>query len=148
MKAFRFSGNIYYRRSFAQYYEGWFVQRPNNEIVGISRSKEGAFIKGLFINNKQLVFVERVVKSGQIHEFVFNDIRQLGTYDAYIRLAAILGDEERKLDVNIQIHEEYLQEEIIKVIENDFEEFYEKLSKCEKYYFDELPELRLKDLDI
>ena len=60
-KIFKFSGIVTPTDRDSDWeFEGYFVkQEENNEIIGINRDIVGnSFIKGLFIDNQNLIFVE------------------------------------------------------------------------------------------
>ncbi len=123
-------------------FEGYFVkQAGNNDIFGINRDILGkTFLKGLFIDNQSLIFVEiseemrviREIKYYQKRGYAFKDINEIGKYSeddmegtfAYTDRYAVIQLNEI-MDLNQ-----------IQTIEKQYKEFYEKLVEFDKYYFD------------
>ena len=144
MKVFKFSGtsnNMYgtYRNEFS----GYFIKQVNDEIIGTMHGEEGdAFIKGLFINNSQLIFIEMTTIKNGIYGYSFNNINEVGLYDICDWLSGLFSGELERIEARIKIEETADFDGMNKEIEKNFQSFYESLDDWEKYYFEHVQKLR------
>ena len=116
-------------------FEGYFVRRGKSEIVGINcENGEARFIKGLFINCTQLIFVEIATDKRSKAGYAFKNVKKAGIYSPYDWLSGIFsGDDD--ISANIQVKMLWDLEKI-KEIERKFEAFYRELDDFDKYFFD------------
>ncbi len=142
-KIFKFSGIVTPTDRDSDWeFEGYFVkQEENNEIIGINRDIVGnSFIKGLFIDNQNLIFVEiseelragRGIKYHQKRGYAFKDINGIGEYsedDMEGIFAWTDGDAVIQLNEITDLAQ-------VQVLEKRYKEFYEKLDEFDKFFFD------------
>lgn len=144
---FKFSGVVAPQSDPDWEFEGYFVkQAGSNDILGVNRDIVGkTFLKGLFIDNQSLIFVEiseemRAVRGIKYHQkrgYAFKDINGMGEYskDDFEGIFAYTdGDAVIQLNEITDLHQ-------VQEIEKQYKEFYEKLDEYDKFYFDNSREL-------
>lgn len=152
MKIFKFSGIIhklpYLQRERDRNYSGYFIQHEHDEIIGILYHEDKkSFIKGLFINYVQLIFVEITVPKHKetnhsINGYSFKDIHQKGYFDMQDWLSGLFSGEVEQNETTIQVYVETDSNNMTKKIEQEFKEFYQTLDDWENFYFRCVQELR------
>ena len=147
-KLFKFSGIVTPTdRSPDGEFEGYFVkQAGNNDILGVNRDIVGkTFLKGLFIDNQSLIFVEmseemRAVRGINYHQkrgYVFKDINGIGEYSKD-DMEGIFAWTDGKAVIQLTEVNDQVQ---IANIEKQYKKFCEKLDDYEKFLFDDIREL-------
>lgn len=147
-KLFKFSGIVTPTGRASDWeFEGYFVkQAGNNDILGVNRDIVGnTFLKGLFIDNQSLIFVEmseemRAVRGIKYHQkrgYAFKDINGIGEYSEDDMEGIFAWN-----DGNAVIQLTEVTDEVqIANIEKQHKEFYEKLDDYDKFFFDNSREL-------
>ena len=117
-------------------FEGYFVRRGKSEIVGINcENGEAQFIKGLFINCTQLIFVEIATDKRSKAGYAFKNVKKAGIYSPYDWLSGVFSGDDDDISANIQV-KRWWNSKKIKEIERKFEDFYKELNDFDKYFFD------------
>lgn len=117
-------------------FEGYFVRRGKSEIVGINcENGEARFIKGLFINCTQLIFVEIATDKRSKAGYAFKNVKKAGIYSPYDWLSGVFSGDDDDISANIQV-KRWWNSKKIKEIERKFEDFYKELNDFDKYFFD------------
>ena len=136
---FKISGTVEvktYSRSETIKFEGHFVKRGENEIIRINEENGTKFfLKGLFIEHTQLIFIEETEKGTIIRGYAFTNIKNVGRYSFFDWLCGLFSGELEEMPATIQI-ESHWDPDIIRRIEKDFAEFYEGLGNFDKWFFD------------
>lgn len=141
-KLFKFSGVVTPTDKAPNWeFEGHFVkQEGNDDIIGINRDIVGnSFIKGLFVNNQKLIFVEiseelRVIPNLKYHQkrgYVFKDINQIGEYSEDDMEGIFAWTDGNAV---IQLAEVADQVQIAN-IEKQHKEFYQGLDDWDRFFF-------------
>lgn len=142
---FKFSGTIEdSQRSRTINFYGYFVKKGKNEIVGINKENgEDYFIKGLFINYTQLIFVEMTAKEKRRRKrgFAFNDTKEIGCYSKEDWLAGLFSGESDERPAHIQI-KKVIDSRKTKDLLKRFQEFYESLDDFYQDFFDTTQQLK------
>lgn len=128
-------------------FKGYFVkQEGSDDIIGINRDIVGnSFIKGLFIDNQKLIFVEiseelRVIPGLKYHQkrgYAFKDINGIGEYSENDMEGIFAWTDG---DAVIQLAEVADQVQIAN-IEKQHKEFYQGLDDWDRLSFDNTREL-------
>lgn len=128
-------------------FEGYFVkQAGSNDILGINRDIDGdTFLKGLFIDDQSLIFVEiaeemqevRGIKYHQKRGYAFKDIDGIGKYSED-DMEGIFAWTDRYAVIQLNEITDLAQ---VQEIEKQYQEFYEKLDEYDKRFFDNSREL-------
>lgn len=104
-----------------------------------------SFLKGLFIDNQRLIFVEiseemRVTRGIKYHQkrgYAFKDINEIGKYSED-DMEGIFAWTDRYATIQLNEINDLNQ---IQAIEKQYKEFYEKLDNFDKFFFDNSQEL-------
>lgn len=140
-KLFKFSGVVTPKSGPDWEFEGCFVkQAGSDDIIGINRDIVGnSFIKGLFIDNQKLIFVEiskelRTVQEIKYHQkrgYAFKDINGIGEYSEDDMEGIFAWTDG---DAVIQLTEVVDQGQIAN-IEKQYKEFYQGLNDWDRFCF-------------
>lgn len=145
---FRFSGIVTPTDKAPDWeFEGYFVkQEGKDDIIGINRNIVGnSFIKGLFIDNLKLIFVEmseemRAVRGIKYHQkggYVFKDINGIGKYSENDMEGIFAWTDGYAV---IQLNE-ITDLDQVQVIEKQYKEFYQGLDDWDRFFFNNTREL-------
>lgn len=136
---FKIRGNFYFEefsRKKTVVFEGYFVRRGKSEIVGINcENGESRFIKGLFINYTQLIFIEIAANKRSKTGYAFKNVKKAGIYSPYDWISGVFSGDDDDISANIQV-KRWWDSKKIKEIERKFEYFYKELDDFDKYFFD------------
>lgn len=146
---FKFSGLVTSKsRALDWDFVGYFVkQEGKDDILGINRDIVGNnFLKGLFIDNQKLIFVEvakemRIVRDGSYHQkggYAFKDINKIGKYSKD-DMEGIFAWTDGYVVIQLSEVDDHTP---IQIIERQYEQFYEILDDYERFYFDDSKMLR------
>lgn len=147
-KLFKFSGIVTPTDKDPDWeFEGYFVkQEGKDDIIGINRDIVGnSFIKGLFIDNQKLIFVEiaeelRSVQEIKYHQkrgYAFKDINGIGQYSENDMEGIFAWTDGNAV---IQLTEVADQIQIAN-IEKQHKEFYQGLDEWDRFFFNNTGEL-------
>lgn len=145
MNIFKFSGNVKEmttRRTEAtvREFHGEFIQEENDEIIGIM-DNGSSIIKGLFIDNIQLIFIE-ITSDGHVRGYAFKDINKTGYFDKCDWLCGLFSGEGGEEKTEIKIDEEEYSRLQLGKIKNTFKRVYESQDDWNQYYFKNVQKLR------
>lgn len=144
MEIFKFSGNVkegtQRKEKRVKEFQGEFIQEENDEIIGIMDGGR-SIIKGLFIDNVQLIFIE-ITSAGHVYGYAFKDIHKTGYFDRCDWLSGLFsgegGEEEAEIKVEIGEHSKLQRDQI----KNVFRRAYDNLTDWNQSYFKNVQDLR------
>lgn len=141
------SGGVY-----EELFRGYFIQLENDEIIGrIEWERENeypfltkgySFIKGLFIDKKQLIFVE-ITEIKRAKGFCFKDVNEVGYYDREEDwLCGLFSGELPFWDAYIKVEEQADTEGLAEQLKEGFKAFCERLSDWQMFKFEHIQKLK------
>lgn len=133
-------------------FRGHFMQKENDEIIGKitwertneypSLTKGYSFIKGLFIDKKQLIFVE-MTEVKRAKGFCFKDVNEVGHFDREEDwLCGLFSGELPFWDAYISVEEQEDTDGLAGQLEEGFKTFCESLNDWQLFKFEHVQRLR------
>lgn len=126
--------------------KGYFFRTAQNEISGVIEGEQGniqAFIKGLFLNEKQLIFVKMTKEKHYKSGYAFKDVNnQVGVFDEYDWLSGVFSGEAVMEPITLKMLCKQKSRVIRKSVKKEFIKFYRNLDCFDKHYFDNVQNLK------